>query len=72
MISRVIAAWRTLFMYSVNCSIMSAELRVAASIAVIRAACSAAADSSSARNTCTSTWLGIRCVNSSSGAGSYR
>ena len=28
MISRVIAAWRTLFMYSVSCSIMSAELRV--------------------------------------------
>ena len=38
MISRVIAACRTLFMYSVRLSIISPELRVAASIAVICAA----------------------------------
>ena len=36
---------------------------MAASIAVIRAACSAAADSRSARNTCTSTWLGSSVLN---------
>jgi len=38
MISRVMAACRTLFMYSVSCSIMSAEFFVAVSIAVIDAA----------------------------------
>ncbi len=70
MISRVIAACLTLFMYNVSWSIISAELRVAASIAVMRAACSAAADSSSARKICTSTCLGIRWLNSSSGVGS--
>ncbi len=49
MISRVIAAWRTLFMYNVRLSSISAEFRVAASIAVICAAKNAAFDSSSAR-----------------------
>ena len=49
MISRVMAAWRTRFMYSVRESIISAALFVAASMAVIRAASSAACDSSSAR-----------------------
>ena len=49
MISRVIAAWRTLFMYSVRLEIMSAEFFVAVSIAVICAAKNAAFDSSSAR-----------------------
>ena len=38
MISRVIAACRTLFMYRVRLSIISPEFRVAASIAVICAA----------------------------------
>jgi hypothetical protein len=42
MISRVMAAWRTLFMCSVSASITSAALLVADSIAVMRAACSAA------------------------------
>ena len=42
MISLVIAACRTLFMYSVRLSIISVEFRVAASIAVICAAKNAA------------------------------
>src|SRR5437763_5101586 len=46
-ISFVIFAWRTRFMASVNESTMSVALFVAASIAVMRAACSAATDSSS-------------------------
>jgi hypothetical protein len=45
MISLVILAWRTRFMYSVSLSITSLALDVAASMAVMRAACSAAADS---------------------------
>ena len=48
-ISFVILAWRARFMMSVRDSIMSLALLVAASIAVIRAACSAATDSISAR-----------------------
>src|SRR5262249_50270142 len=48
-ISRVIAAWRTLFMYSVRLPIISAEFLVAVSIAVICAAKNAAFDSRSAR-----------------------
>ena len=44
-ISLVIAAWRTRFMCSVSASIMSEALLVAESIAVMRAACSAATDS---------------------------
>ena len=49
MISRVMAAWRTRFKWSVRESIKSEALFVAASIAVIRAASSAACDSSRAR-----------------------
>jgi hypothetical protein len=49
MISRVIAAWRTLFMCSVRASITSEALLVADSIAVMRAACSAAELSASMR-----------------------
>ena len=48
-ISLVMLAWRTRFIYSVSFSIMSPAFEVAASMAVMRAACSAAADSSSAR-----------------------
>ena len=48
-ISRVIAACRTLFMCSVKASITSEALLVADSIAVIRAACSAAEVSASMR-----------------------
>ena len=55
MISLVIAAWRTLFMCSVSRSIKSEALLVAASMAVMRAACSAAEDSRSARKTSVST-----------------
>src|SRR4029077_16878288 len=54
-ISLVIAACRTLFMCSVNPSITSPAFFVAASIAVMRAACSAAHDSSMLRSTCVST-----------------
>ena len=45
MISLVMAAWRTRFICSVSASIMSEALLVAESIAVMRAACSAATDS---------------------------
>src|ERR1035437_2906085 len=45
MISLVMAAWRTRFMCSVSASIISEALLVAESIAVMRAACSAATDS---------------------------
>jgi hypothetical protein len=45
MISLVMAAWRTRFIFSVSESIISEALFVAESIAVIRAACSAATDS---------------------------
>ena len=62
MISRVIPACRTLFMLRVSRSTISRAFLVALSIAVIRAACSAADDSSTARATasasarsCTST-----------------
>jgi hypothetical protein len=48
-ISRVIAAWRTLFMCSVSASITSEALLVADSIAVMRAACSAAEVSANMR-----------------------
>ena len=47
-ISLVMAAWRTRLRVSVSESITSLALLVAESIAVIRAACSAATDSSSA------------------------
>ena len=48
-ISFVIFAWRARFIISVSESIISLALLVAASMAVMRAACSAATDSSSAR-----------------------
>ena len=68
MISFVMLACRTLFMCSVSLSIISSALRVAASMAVIRAACSAAADSIIAWYTATSTYLG-KSVRKISGAG---
>ena len=49
MISFVMLAWRIRFMSSVNSVINSQAFVVAASIAVMRAACSAAADSSRMR-----------------------
>ena len=52
MISLVIAACRTLFMYSVRLSIISVEFRVAASIAVICAAKNAAFDSRAPAHLC--------------------
>ena len=42
-ISLVMLAWRTRFIFNVNESITSVALELAASMAVIRAACSAAA-----------------------------
>ena len=68
MISFVIFAWRARFMASVSESIMSEALLVAESIAVMRAACSAASDSSMARNNCTEMYRGSRSRNSLSGA----
>src|SRR5579884_1909629 len=53
-ISLVIEACRTRFMFSVSRSITSDAFELAASIAVILAACSAADDSSIARKICTS------------------
>jgi len=50
MISLVMAAWRTRFMLSVNEEIKSPAFFEAASIAVIRAPCSEATDSSRAEN----------------------
>ena len=52
------AAWRARFMIRVSLSIMSSAFRVAASIAAIRAACSAAMDSSIAWYTWNATNLG--------------
>ena len=49
MISLVMAAWRARFINRVSESIISPALLVAESMAVIRAACSAATDSSMAR-----------------------
>ncbi len=72
MISRVIAAWRTLFMYKVRPSIMSLALRVAESIAVMRAACSDAAYSRSARKIWLSTCFGRSSLMMATGDGSYR
>src|SRR5262249_9146288 len=54
-ISFVMAAWRTLFTCNFSASITSPVFFVAASIAVMRAACSAADDSSMARRICVST-----------------
>src|SRR6266851_1980966 len=57
-ISLVMAACRTLFMCSVRASITSPAFLVADSIAVMRAACSAAEDSSIARRICVSIYRG--------------
>ena len=67
MISFVIFACRARFMISVSESIMSVALLVAESIAVMRAACSAATDSSSARKIWVLTYLGNKSRNNSSG-----
>ena len=70
MISLVMAACRTLFMYRVRREIISPALRVAESMAAMRAPCSAACDSRSARHTCTSTWRGRMRSKISPGPGS--
>ena len=67
MISFVIFAWRARFMTSVSESIMSVALLVAESIAVMRAACSAATDSISARKIWMLTYFGSSARNNSSG-----
>ena len=54
MISFVIAAWRTRFIFKVKLSINSLAFFEAESIAVMRAPCSEATDSSSARKICVS------------------
>ena len=71
MISVVIEACRTRFIVRVSDSISSPALLVAESIAVIRAACSAATDSSSAVEDLNSRRSAAAArSNSSSGAGS--
>src|SRR5437588_7583039 len=67
MISFVIFAWRARFMIRVNESIMSVALLVAESIAVIRAACSAATDSNSARKIWMLTYFGSSARNKFAG-----
>ena len=52
------AAWRTRFIYSVSESIISEALLVAESIAVMRAACSAATDSVMAWKSMEKTYCG--------------
>ena len=63
----MIFAWRARFMASVSESIMSVALFVAESMAVMRAACSAATDSSSARKIWMLTYFGSSDRNNSSG-----
>ena len=67
MISRVIAAWRTRFMLSVSEEIKSPAFFEAASIAVMRAPCSDAIDSSRARKICVSTRRGSKRLKISAG-----
>ena len=67
MISFVIAAWRTRFMFSVSESISSLAFLEAESIAVMRAPCSEATDSSNARKICVSTRRGSNRLKISAG-----
>src|SRR5215208_2368648 len=69
--SLVIMAWRVRLYLSVCSRIISPALRVALSMAVMRAPCSDAAFSSKARNTCTAMLRGSRSVRMSSSSGSY-
>src|SRR5438876_11414334 len=62
MISRVMAACRTRFIFKVNEEIRSPAFLEAASIAVMRAPCSEAIDSSKARKICVSTKRGNKRV----------
>src|ERR1019366_7257189 len=66
MISLVMAAWRTRFICSVSASIISEALLVAESIAVMRAACSAATDSVMAWYSMDEMYCGISPANNSS------
>src|SRR5262249_33521083 len=58
--SLVIFSWRALLYWIVRTLMMSLAFFVAASMAVMRAPCSLAADSISARQTCMRTWRGSR------------
>src|SRR6266478_5694252 len=70
--SLVIDAWRARLYWSESRPIISLALLVAESIAVIRAPCSDASDSSSARQICIASCRGIRCSSSAGREGSYR
>src|SRR5882672_9784025 len=67
MISLVMAAWRMRFMFRVSEEIKSPAFFEAASIAVIRAPCSEATDSSRARKICVSTKRGSKRLKISAG-----
>ena len=66
----MISAWRTRFISRVRSEITSFALSAAFRIAVIRAPCSEAVDSSSARKTLSCAYSGISSPSSSSGSGS--
>ena len=70
MISWVISAWRTLFISRVRSSIMSFAFSCALRIAVMRAPCSDAVDSSSALKMVISMKSGMRRPRISPGSGS--
>src|SRR6266566_4132353 len=70
MSSVVIPAWRTLFAYRVSASIRSPAASVAFCIAIILAEYSLALFSSTAWNTCVSTYRGSRPSSTDSGSGS--
>src|SRR5262249_15890137 len=69
--SLVIIAWRVRLYMSVCLRIISPALRVALSIALMRAPCSDAAFSNNARNTCTDRLRGSNSTRISSSSGSY-
>ena len=70
--SRVIEAWRARFICNVNEPIIFAALLVAESMAVMRAPCSLAVASNSARCTATSVIRGKRLARSCCTPGSYK
>jgi len=70
--SVVIVACRARFICSVSRAIMSTELFVAESIAVIRAPCSPATDSRRMRKSIVCTYFGSSVARTSSREGAYR
>src|SRR5207249_1368901 len=68
--SLVMAAWRARLYSRESRPMISVAFLVAESIAVMRAPCSLASDSSSARHICTASWRGRRCSSTSRRLGS--